>query len=138
MDLLAAELARPPLFEELKVPAHLQRVISETLTGTWATTQGSGSVAIMTTGTRPGNTLAAQLFLFIVSKSIRRTQELIQSEGLHKEFNVPSTRTLDPLAQCDAQVSANDVEYSDDSLFNAWGACMCYYCSHSCPYGYCC
>eukprot|EP00959_Pyramimonas_sp_CCMP1952_P182120 3807680-Pyramimonas_sp.AAC.1 len=66
MDLLAAELAQPPLLEELEVPVHLRRILAETLSGTWATTQGTGEVAIMTTGTRPGNTLAAQLFLFFV------------------------------------------------------------------------
>eukprot|EP00959_Pyramimonas_sp_CCMP1952_P356694 7469514-Pyramimonas_sp.AAC.1 len=75
----------------------------------------------MTTGTRPGNTLAAQLFLFIVPRCVRKTWDCIQEAGLHQELAIPNTRTLDPLAQCDAQVSANDVEHSDDSLFNAWG-----------------
>eukprot|EP00959_Pyramimonas_sp_CCMP1952_P353912 7414956-Pyramimonas_sp.AAC.1 len=75
----------------------------------------------MTTGTRPGNTLAAQLFLFIVSRCVRKTWDLLVAAGLHQELEVPSVRTLDPLAQCDTKVSANDVEYSDDSLFNTWG-----------------
>eukprot|EP00959_Pyramimonas_sp_CCMP1952_P409256 8577130-Pyramimonas_sp.AAC.1 len=67
MESFAAELAKRPLQEELEVPAHLGRVLAETSTGTRATTPGSGLVALMTTGARPGNTLAAQLFLFIVS-----------------------------------------------------------------------
>eukprot|EP00959_Pyramimonas_sp_CCMP1952_P188515 3942585-Pyramimonas_sp.AAC.1 len=32
MEALAAELARPPLLEELEVPDHLQRILAETLT----------------------------------------------------------------------------------------------------------
>ena len=113
---MSQEARQAPVCDTMLRSPHLRRLLSDTLSNTWAATQGVKEVAATRRGSKAGEPLADLAFGMLMRRILERVRERMDEKGIVARLPVCGATRFATVDEVIPEMEAvNDISYVDDA-----------------------
>ena len=118
---MSQEARQAPVCDAMLRSPHLRRLLSDTLSNTWAATQGVKEVAATRRGSKAGEPLADLAFGMLMRRILERVRERMDEKGIVARLPVCGATPFATDEEVIPEMEAvSDISYVDDASAYTW------------------